>query len=267
MHEKVSAKAQSNKPPRNPKRKPKRDSEVVSMHDVSARQAGPDKVCWTKHDLADFAARNERQRDAIRAYGEGDDLALVGAAGAGKTLLAAYLAGSSMVNREENIEQIIVVRTAVQERDQGFLPGTEEEKLDPYSGPYRDAFAIVFDHPTSFDWLVAKKKLIFTSSNFKRGVNFRNAVVILDEVQNFSFKELNTLYTRLNECCRLIITGDSPQCDLGPREESGLPTLLRLAESLHRLHVVKFTWDDCQRGERVKRWLQVVEQHLSEKKQ
>lgn len=239
--------------------------QVYSMHDAAARRDGPDKIQWTKHDLIDFAPAYERQREVLRAYGEGHDLSLLGAAGVGKTLLSCYLAASSLVNREEGIERIVVVRSAVPGRDQGFLPGDEEEKLQPYEAPYEDAFAIVFDHPSSFKHLKARGKVVFTSTSFKRGVNLRNAVVILEEVQNFSFQELHTMVTRLNSSCRLIITGDDVQVDLGPRETSCIGTLRRMLPDLHMMYTTEFLPEESQRGTRVVSWLKAAAKVTADK--
>lgn len=245
------------KAPRNPARKEK-PGKVYSMHDAAARKDGPDKQNWTKHDLVNFTPAYQRQADVIRAYGEGDDLALLGAAGVGKTVLSCYLAASSLVNREEGIDKIIVVRSAVPGRDQGFLPGTEAEKLEPYEDAYDDAFAVVFGHPSSYKHLKARGKVVFTSTSFKRGVNLRNAVVILEEVQNYNFQELHTLVTRLNETCRLIITGDDVQIDLGPRETSCIGYLRKMIPSLHRMYTTEFLPEESQRGQRVVSWLKAA---------
>lgn len=246
-------------------RKPQ--GQVYDMHNEAAKRSGPDKQEWTKHDVVHFSPANPRQADCIRAYCEGNDLAMLGAPGAGKTLLAVYLASSSLVNHEEGIERIIVVRSAVQGRDQGHLPGDLTEKMEPYEAPYEDAFGVVFGHPTSFTHLKNRKKVVFTSTSMKRGVNFRNAVVILDEVQNYNFGELNTMVTRLNESCRLIITGDLAQCDLNTRKEvSGMLQFYKMLPHLPTMYMTEFTWDECQRGQRVKDWLRAVDTVAQEEK-
>lgn len=255
------------KPPRNPERKNKRDSNVVDMHDAAARKDGPAKKNWTRHDLIHFAPANDRQAEALQAYFQGNDVAMLGAAGAGKTILASYMAASSLVNHSEGINQIIIVRSAVQEREIGFTPGTEEEKLAMYEAPYVDSFAVVFDHPTSYRNLKEQDKVVFTSTTFKRGVNFRNAVVILEEVQNYTLNELKTLIGRVNDSCRLILTGDTDQCDLGFREVSGLPVFEQIHQDMHEMAVINFLPEDTQRGERVKKFFQALEKFNKRKEQ
>lgn len=235
----------------------KRDSNVVNIRDADARTKGPDKKHWTHHDLVAFKAEGN-QAIAVEAYANGDDLGLYGAAGAGKTLLATYLACSSMVDPAQEIDGILVVRSAVPGREIGFVPGTEEEKLAMYEEPYESAFGFVFGAMTSYKHLKAAGKVQFTSTTAKRGVNWQNKVIIVEEVQNMTFHEIDTLMTRRHDNCRIILTGDSRQPDLKRNEVSGLPTLQRVSPDLHGMSMVTFTWADCRRGKRVMSWLKAT---------
>jgi len=236
----------------------KHDDNVVNFRDAEARRNGPDKKHWSVHDMQPFRAESENQALAIEAYANGDDLGLYGAAGAGKTLLAAYLGCTSMTDPNDDIDGILVVRSAVPGREIGHLKGTEEEKLAWYEEPYESAFGFIFGAMSSYRHLKAAGKVQFTSTSAKRGVNWQNKVVIIEEAQNMTFHEIDTLMTRRHDNCRVIITGDTRQPDLGAREISGLPILQEVSPDLLGMSMISFTWADCRRGKRVMSWLKAT---------
>lgn len=233
-----------------------REVEMLN-HDVEARMAGPDKQNWTIHDLKTIDPRTPNQATALRAWFEGDHVGLLGSPGAGKTLLACYMAASALVRKE--VGGIIVVRSAVERREQGFVPGTQEEKDAKFEDTYRDGFAAVFGNHTAYDQLKRRGLITFRTTGNQRGLNFRNSVVIGDEIQNLDFAELHAFITRLCADSRLIICGDQGQCDLKHHEEPGLPIFQELAAELPDLTLVHFTRHDCQRHPFVKAWLRGVE--------
>lgn len=222
-----------------------------------------DKQSWTMHDLVSMRPKTDNQRTAIEAWAQGDHLALLGSAGVGKTFLAAYLAGSDLCRNE--VSQIIVLRSAVDLRPQGFRPGTQEEKDAPYEESYAEAFGKVFGHPMSYKWLKNRGKVRFRSTGNLRSLNFEDAVVIADEVQNMSFEELHTIVTRLSPTSRLIVCGDHAQCDLQPHEVRSLPLFERFAPELPNTTVVRFTMHDCLRHPLVKAWLGQLEKWHAER--
>jgi phosphate starvation-inducible protein PhoH len=232
---------------------------ILDFADAAARQEGPDKVEWMMHDLRGFTPKTDNQSASIEGFAQGDDLALLGSAGAGKTLIAVYLASQEMVDPGSDVDGIIIVRSAVPGREIGHLKGDEEDKLRWYEEPYSDAFQAVFGKPTSYKHLKNRNKVTFTSTSAKRGVNWRNKVVIIEEIQNMTFQEIDTIMTRRHDDCRLIITGDTRQDDLGYREVSGLPLFEQVVRDVIGFTVVHFTWADCQRGRRVKSWLKATQ--------
>ncbi|MGG3890360.1 PhoH family protein [Metabacillus fastidiosus] len=136
-------------------------------------------------------------------------------AGTGKTTLA-VLAGIYEVENE-TYDKIIYIRNAVSVRDQGFLPGNVNEKEQPYMQPLIDAMDNV--HPALYDkWTdeetnKGQKKVYTLTSSYTRGVNFKNAFVILDESQNFDLHELQTLLTRVDDTCKVVVIGSTRQVD------------------------------------------------------
>lgn len=236
-----------------------------SYHGEVGQETTPDKQNWTIHDLVSMRPKTANQSLAIEAWAQGDHLGLLGSAGAGKTFLAAYLAASELCRNE--VKQIIVLRSAVDIRPQGFLPGTQGDKDAPYEESYEEAFGKVFGHPMSYKWLKNRGKLRFRSTGNLRSLNFEDAVVIADEIQNMNFKELHTIITRLAPSSRLIVCGDEAQCDLGPSEMRSIPMLHRFAPELPNTTVVRFTMHDCLRHPLVKAWLGQVEKWYEERAQ
>lgn len=225
----------------------------------------PSKKRWSKHDLCAFRPLTEKQKDSIYAFSSGKHLALLGSAGTGKTFLGIYLASSLMVDPDSQTDKIIVLRTAVQARDQGFVKGDPAEKMDPYSVPYKQAFTKIFGRANSFYDLIKAKKLVFDSTSFLRSVTFDNAVVIFDEAQNAEFREINTVITRLGQNSRLILIGDSLQDDLSKNEESGLPKFSKIVTQ-HLptdFHITTFTSEDIVRSDLVKRWVIGCEEYAN----
>lgn len=231
---------------------------------AAAMAEGPVKKNWTKHDLVAFQARSARQTEAIRAYMEGNHVGLFGTAGTGKTLTACYLAATSLTG-DEDIRQIIVIRSAVQTREIGFLPGTIEEKQAPYEEPYEASFGRLFGKVTTWKHMKDAGKVQFRLSSFLRGLTFDNAVVIVDEAQNMTFDELNTIVTRLGHSSRLIILGDTKQIDLVGmgRGISGLEALCEIMRDVKDFSATYFTRHDIVRSQFVKSWIAAVEDYDS----
>lgn len=113
----------------------------------------------------------------------------------------------------EDVERIIIIRSAVPTRDIGFLPGNDEEKLAPYEGAY-EHLARQISPKMNYAAMVTKGMIEFTSTSHLRGLTFDDAFVIADEYQNMSQHELHTIATRVGQNTQLVISGDSGQSDL-----------------------------------------------------
>lgn len=140
------------------------------------------------------------------------NLVVSGYAGTGKTFLATYVAFRDIIAGK--YEKIMYIRSAVPTRDIGFLPGTDKEKLEVYEAPYIDIVNNLFERGDSYGILKTKGIINFSSTSFIRGNNLRDCVVIVDEAQNMSYHELDSIITRLNDNCRIIFCGDIRQADL-----------------------------------------------------
>ena len=115
---------------------------------------------------------------------------------------------------------LLYVRTAIESADKGLgaLPGTLEEKFNPYMAPLEDKLEEMLPPTNNLKReLVERGRVQAMPINFLRGASWNNKVIIADESQNFSFKELVTLITRIGENCKLIICGDTMQSDINGR--------------------------------------------------
>ncbi|MCW2279281.1 PhoH family protein [Heliophilum fasciatum] len=134
-----------------------------------------------------------------------------GKAGTGKTALA-VLAGVYEVERG-TYDRLIYVRNAIPVRDMGHLPGSVGDKEKPYMQPLNDALDLV--QPGLFDkWTRPDvAKLAAITSAYTRGVTWKKAFIIVDEAQSFDLTELQTIYTRISDCCKIVTTGSLRQND------------------------------------------------------
>ncbi|MGZ4679228.1 MAG: PhoH family protein [Ilumatobacteraceae bacterium] len=167
-------------------------------------------------------ARSKEQRFALELLLDPDVsvVALDGRAGTGKTLLA-IAAGLEQVVETRRYERLAVYRPliAVGRADVGFLPGTLEEKLDPWMSAIFDAIVALTDQRSSndatrlIDELIGRNQLSLESVTFLRGRSLHRQIVVVDEAQNLEPTTLKTVLTRIGEGTKVIFTGDTSQID------------------------------------------------------
>ena len=153
----------------------------------------------------------QNQNLAFTAFANGSHMCLDGSAGTGKTFISLYLALEAVLKKE--YQKVIIVRSAVPTRDMGFLPGTQEEKEDAYTAPYKAIVNDLFEDTDGWNKMISAKQIEFLTTSFIRGLTIKNAVVIVDESQNCNYHELCSVITRLGEDCRFIMSGDYYQSD------------------------------------------------------
>ena len=164
------------------------------------------------------SARSSNQKAVLRAIKNNDITICKGPAGSGKTHLSVG-AGIEYLARGD-VERIVVTRPIVQAGERiGFLPGTAEEKLDPYLYPVFDEFAHFLSY-SDVATMKNSKMIEVVPLALMRGRNFHNAFIIGDEMQNATFEQLKMLITRMGIKSKLIISGDSTQSDL-PKSNQG----------------------------------------------
>ena len=200
----------------------------------------------------------ENQRLFDQAYRNGFNICAVGSAGAGKTYLGMALAIEDVLE-QDHFERIVIIRSAVQSRDQGFMPGSLQEKMGYYEAPYQDIVNDLFGRGDAYQIMKQKGMLQFMSTSFIRGLTFDNAIIVVDEVQNMNYEELRTIVTRIGESSRIVLCGDTKQDDLrnskNRADSSGLRSFLRVTQDMRSFATINFTVEDIVRSGVVKEFI------------
>lgn len=189
----------------------------------------------------------ENQAIVAEDFEDGYNLVLYGYAGTGKTFLGLGLAAHAVVNKRL-YNKIVIFRNVVPSRDMGFLPGSQKEKAQVYETPYVENFAKLFGRSDAYSILKTKKLVEFETTSFVRGITLDDCVIIIDELQNLSWKEIYSLLTRVGKNCRVIICGDIRQNDL-VKEESGFHRLMQVSDRMDTFSHVEFTKEDIVRSD------------------
>ena len=186
-----------------------------------------------KFNCKDVHPLTDNQAAAFTAYQEkGYNLLLHGSAGTGKTYVGMYLALQDVLNEQTSYKKVVIVRSAVPTRDIGFLPGSVEEKLKVYEQPYTTIANDLFKRGDGYDILKNKFMVSFVPTSFIRGTTLNDCVVLVDEINNMTFHELDSVITRLGKRTRLILCGDFRQSDLSKVESSGLQKFMSIVSSM-----------------------------------
>jgi phosphate starvation-inducible PhoH-like protein len=191
----------------------------------------------------------EPRTDAQKAYVQAlfsNEMAFgIGPAGTGKTYLAVAVGVNMLINGE--VDKIILSRPAVEAGERlGFLPGTQEEKVDPYMQPLLDALND-FVPGKQLAKMREEKTIEIAPLAFMRGRTLANAFVVLDEAQNATAMQMKMFLTRLGEGSRMVITGDRTQIDLPRGVPSGLADAERLLNAIPGISFNYFTGKDVVR--------------------
>lgn len=212
-------------------------------------------------NMPDFNPITENQKLAVDAWDEGDNLILSGSAGTGKTFLAVSLALEDALDKETpEFDNVTIVRSIVPTRDIGFLPGNEDEKKQAYAAPYISILSELFQDKEAWMKLQASNNISFESTSFIRGTTFNNTIIIVDEMQNLTFHELDSVITRVGTNCKIIFCGDFHQSDFRFEDErNGLPVFLNILEQMKDFTTVNFDWKDIVRSGIVRDYIMTKE--------
>ena len=193
-------------------------------------------------------------RNQLVAFESNKNLVLHGLAGTGKTFISCYLAYDDM--SKGSYQNLVIIRSAVPTRDIGFLPGTEKEKGSVYEEPYKDIATDLFSRGDAYEILKQKGLVHFMTTSFIRGITLRDAVIIIDECQNMSFHELDSIITRMGENCRVIFCGDFRQSDFKANDEkNGIKNFMKIIKNMKQFSFIEFTESDIVRSALVKSYI------------
>src|SRR6516225_6717017 len=195
-------------------------------------------------DLYTFEPLTNSQRNFFKLYKENTTAIMMhGVAGTGKTFIALYKALEEVLDPSKRVKKVIIVRSAVPSRDIGFLPGDEMEKVEIYKQPYKDICGILFGrNKNAFERLEEQNHVEFMTTSFLRGLTLDNAVIIVDEAQNLSWPEINTIMTRVGENSKIIFCGDWRQTDLIRKHDmSGLKKFIEITRHMPSFRNIEFS--------------------------
>ncbi|MBZ5547340.1 MAG: PhoH family protein [Acidobacteriia bacterium] len=203
--------------------------------------------------------KSPNQRRYLEAIEQYDMVFGVGPAGTGKTYLAVAMAISALINKQVN--RIILARPAVEAGERlGFLPGTLQEKIDPYLRPLYDALFDMLD-PERVERYLEKNVIEIAPIAFMRGRTLNDSFVILDEAQNTTSEQMKMFVTRLGFNSKAVITGDITQIDLPNARRSGLLEAIDILQGVNGLAFVYFDESDVVRHHLVQRIIRAYDEY------
>ena len=223
-------------------------------------QGGSNSMTVRIEDLLEVQPITKNQELVFEAWDSGDNLVLAGSAGTGKTFLALFMAFEEVLEPDTIYDQVVVIRSMVPTRDMGFLPGTLEEKQDAYTAPYRAICSELFGDATTYNKAISAKKVRFESTSFIRGVTINNSIIVVDEMQNLNFHELDSVITRVGKNTRIIFCGDYRQSDFKwDDDKEGIIKFLNIMEQLKKFSTITFGWEDIVRSDFVRDYIMTKE--------
>jgi phosphate starvation-inducible protein PhoH and related proteins len=195
--------------------------------------------------------RSINQRRYVEAIEQSDMVFGVGPAGTGKTYLAVAMAASALLAKK--VSRIILVRPAVEAGERlGFLPGTLQEKVDPYLRPLYDALYDLLEQDR-VDKMLERNVIEVAPLAFMRGRTLSDAFIIMDEAQNTSSEQMKMFLTRLGSDSKAVITGDVTQIDLPNPKKSGLVEAIEILDGVDGIRFCHFEEGDVVRHPLVQR--------------
>jgi len=195
--------------------------------------------------------RSPNQRKYVEAIEQSDMTFGLGPAGTGKTYLAVAMAVSALMSKK--VSRIILVRPAVEAGERlGFLPGSLQEKVDPYLRPLYDALYDLLDQE-KVDKLLERNVIEVAPLAFMRGRTLSDAFIIMDEAQNTTTEQMKMFVTRLGNNSKAVITGDLTQTDLPNPKKSGLLEALNVLNGVEGIRFCHFEDVDVVRHHLVQR--------------
>lgn len=203
--------------------------------------------------VRDLESKTPSQKTAHQAFLSGKHLLLHGAAGTGKTHLALSIGLKELVCG--NYDRLVIIRSIVPTRDVGFLPGTLEEKISYYEIPYTQLTTQITGKNDTYNNLKQKGVIQFLSTSHLRGTTISRSIVLLDEVQNLSFHECDSVITRLDDHSRLLICGDYFQSDLKNGDKKGILDFMNILKTMDEFATIEFGIEDIVRSGMIRSYL------------
>jgi phosphate starvation-inducible PhoH-like protein len=220
----------------------------------SVADAGKQRSAGVKRTVQ---PRSVNQRKYVEAIEQNDMTFGVGPAGTGKTYLAVAMAVAAI--NAKKVSRIVLVRPAVEAGEKlGFLPGSLQEKVDPYLRPLYDALYDLLD-PEKVDKMLEKNVIEVAPLAFMRGRTLNDAFIIMDEAQNTTIEQMKMFLTRMGANSKAVITGDITQIDLPNPRKSGLIDAINVLDGVEGIQFCHFEDGDVVRHSLVQRIVRAYE--------
>jgi len=206
-----------------------------------------------------LAPKSVNQRRYLEAIERNDLVIGIGPAGTGKTYLAVAMAVSALINKQ--VSRIILTRPAVEAGERlGFLPGTLQEKVDPYLRPLYDALYDMIESDR-VEKLLERNAIEVAPIAFMRGRTLNDSFIILDEAQNSTPEQMKMVLTRLGCNSKMVVNGDITQIDLPTGRRSGLIDAAEVLKGVEGISFVQFDDKDVVRHTLVQRMVRAYERY------
>ena len=212
--------------------------------------------------LLDIEPLTDNQRKLFESYDAGKHLVAHGVAGSGKTFLCLFKALQDVLSECTPYEKIYIVRSLVPTREIGFLPGSHEDKASLYQIPYKNMVKYMFQMPSDADFemlygnLKAQETISFWSTSFIRGTTLDNCIIIVDELENLNFHELDSIITRVGENTKILFCGDASQSDLiRQNEKNGVVDFMKILRQMPSFDIIEFEVADVIRSGLIKEYI------------
>jgi phosphate starvation-inducible PhoH-like protein len=233
-------------------------TQLSSSKETSHRELAKE-VILTTYRGKKIVAKTKRQKSYIDAIEKNDVVFGVGPAGTGKTYLAVAMAVAHF--KKGKVNRIILTRPAVEAGEKlGFLPGTLQEKIDPYLKPLYDALFEMIE-PEKVNSYLERNIFEIAPLAYMRGRTLNEAFIILDEAQNTTREQMKMFLTRLGFGSKVVITGDITQIDLPSKERSGLVEALKILKGIEGIEMITFSREDVVRHRLVQEIIRAYEEH------
>lgn len=194
--------------------------------------------------------KSVNQNKLIEAVSKFDLVFATGPAGTGKTYISVALAVKAL--KEKSVKKIIITRPAVEAGENlGFLPGDLKEKIDPYLRPIYDALNDLLPHE-KLKLYMEREVIEIAPLAYMRGRSLNNAFILLDEAQNTTPMQMKMFLTRIGPDSKMIVTGDTSQIDLPPKQQSGLSEAIQILNNIKDIGFVELSDRDVVRHKLVR---------------
>src|ERR1700676_991877 len=206
-----------------------------------------------------LAPKTTNQRRYVEAIERHDLVFGIGPAGTGKTYLAVAMAVSALLNKK--VSRIVLTRPAVEAGERlGFLPGTLQEKIDPYLRPLYDALYDMLE-AEKIEKLLERNVIEVAPIAFMRGRTLNDSFIIMDEAQNTSPEQMKMILTRQGFNSKMVVTGDPTQIDLPTGMRSGLVEVVDVLRNVEGISFVQFDDRDVVRHNLVQKIVKAYERY------